>query len=81
MTTYIIRRLIQTVFLLFLLSIIFFLLARAEGQVSSCATFGCELQQHLDQAITTQYLYFVGNLFHGNFRIESGGVPVATEIL
>jgi peptide/nickel transport system permease protein len=80
-TTYIIRRLIQTVFLIFLLSIIFFLLVRAGGQVSNCGTFGCELQQHLDQPITTQYLYFVGNLFHGNFGIESGGTPVATEIL
>lgn len=80
MTTYIIRRLIQTVFLLFLLSIMFFLLVRAGGTVSTCATFGCQLQQHLDQPITTQYLIYVGNLLHGNYGTTSAGIPVGAEI-
>jgi peptide/nickel transport system permease protein len=80
--TYIIRRLIQAAFLLFLLSIIFFLLARLQPGGACGAFVGttCETRFHVDQPISNQYVQFVGSYIHGDFGTNIGGQSIAAEI-
>jgi len=82
MTTYIVRRLIQTAVTLFLLSILFFLLVRLQP-ISPCGgvSFGCSESLHLDQPIANQYLWWMGQLLHGDFGDSVNGQPIGTIIL
>jgi peptide/nickel transport system permease protein len=81
MTTYIVRRLLQALVLLFFLSILFFLLVRFQPQpLCPYGAYGCVQIQHADQPIATQYFTWVGNTIHGNLGIGSDGQPVSTEI-
>ncbi|HZS93295.1 MAG TPA: ABC transporter permease [Chloroflexota bacterium] len=82
MTTYIIRRLVQSIVVLVLASIFFFLLLRMSGS-SECgyqSTIVCRQLYSLDQPIAVQYVQWVGNILHGNFGLASDGAPVASEI-
>lgn len=75
MGPYIIRRLLQTVITLFLLSILFFLLTRLQpGTI--CSGLNCVQALNLDQPLSTQYLDWIGPLLHGDFGTSAGGQPV-----
>lgn len=81
MVTYIVRRLGQAVFLLFLLSIMFFLLVHFQpGGPCASQQIGCIQAQHLDQPIANQYVIWVSNTVRGNFGLTVGGQPVSQEI-
>lgn len=81
MTTYILQRLLQAVALLFLLSIMFFLLIHYQpGGMCSGQPLGCVQAQHLDQPIANQYVYWLGHTVRGDFGISATGQPVS-EIL
>ncbi len=80
MTTYIIRRLFQTVFMVALMSVLFFLLVRYQPNSTCYSSFGCAELLKLDQPITTQYLSYVSNLIHLNFGVSTDGTPVNTLI-
>jgi ABC-type dipeptide/oligopeptide/nickel transport system permease component len=67
MAAYIGRRLIQAVITLFVLTLIFFLLLRlSPGAGCSSGTLGCTELLHLDQPIANQYLFWLGDILHGN---------------
>lgn len=74
-TTYVIRRLLQTVVMLFVLSIMFFLLARYQP-TSSCQNVGCNAELHFDQPVANQYVFYLNNLLHGNFGESFTGTQV-----
>lgn len=77
MTVYIIRRLLQSLLILFALSIIFFLLVRFQPQ-GACG-YGdqvCVQQLNLDQPVANQYLSWIGPYLHGDFGVSRGGQPV-----
>ncbi|HLJ65999.1 MAG TPA: ABC transporter permease [Chloroflexota bacterium] len=78
MTTYIIRRLIQAVAVLFLLSLLFFLLVRL--QATSCQSLGCTELLKLDQPVATQYVSWMGSILSGNLGYSGTGVPIGAEI-
>jgi peptide/nickel transport system permease protein len=89
MTVYIIRRLLQTVVMMIILSVLFFLLVRFQpSSACSYTAYGCQEMLNLDEPVTSQYLAYVGNLLHGNFGSSSGsfvgglsaGQPIGTEI-
>ncbi len=80
MTAYIVRRLVQSVVTLFILSIMFFLLARQVAG-NPCATLGCNELLQLDQPITTQYLSWIGHIARGDFGTSSTGQAVGDVIL
>lgn len=75
MGPYIVRRLLQTVATLFLLSILFFLLTRLQP-ASICNGLNCVQALNLDQPLSNQYLDWIGPLLHGNFGTSVGGQPV-----
>jgi peptide/nickel transport system permease protein len=79
---YIARRLIQAVITLLVLSLIFFLLLRlSPGAGCVGASQGCTELLHLDQPIANQYLFWLGDILHGNFGISARGDPIGTMIL
>lgn len=82
MGAYVIRRLMQAAVTLFILSILFFLLARASPS-GPCAygVQSCVQNLHLDQPISNQYLFWMGSLLHGDFGSSINGQPVGTIIL
>jgi peptide/nickel transport system permease protein len=80
MAVYIVRRLIQTVFMLFVLSILFFLLVRYQPTSGCAAQLGCQELLKLDEPITTQYITYVTNMLHANPGVSTSGTPVATLI-
>jgi peptide/nickel transport system permease protein len=80
MIPYIIRRLLQSIVTLFILSIIFFFLARQQAG-NPCPTVGCTEILHLDQPIANQYLYWVGHIIHGDFGTSTVGDPIGSVIL
>jgi peptide/nickel transport system permease protein len=82
MAAYIARRLIQAVITLFVLTLIFFLLLRlSPGAGCAYATLGCTELLRLDQPIANQYLFWMGDVLHGNFGLSAYGVPIGTMIL
>ncbi len=82
MAAYIARRLIGSVITLFVLTIIFFLLLRlSPGAGCASGSLGCTELLHLDQPISNQYLFWMGDILHGNFGISASGDPVGTMIL
>jgi peptide/nickel transport system permease protein len=95
MGTYIGRRLLQTLFILFGLSIFFFVLLHVSpgGPCNSLQTVGATIAQQqryhacrehlgLDQPIVVQYLKWAGNVLHGDFGQSIGeGRPVSDEIV
>ncbi len=82
MAAYIARRLIQAVITLLVLSLIFFLLLRlSPGAGCVGASQGCTELLHLDQPIANQYLFWLGDILHGNFGISARGDPIGTMIL
>jgi peptide/nickel transport system permease protein len=95
MGTFIGRRLLQTVVILFGLSIFFFVLLHVApgGPCDSLQTVGATIAQQqrysacrdhlgLDQPIFVQYLKWAGNVLHGDFGQSIGeGRPVSAEIL
>lgn len=82
MTGYIVQRIVQAVFLLFLLSIMFFMLVHTQpsGPCSAARNAGCFQIQHLDQPIANQYAWWLGQMLHGNFGLTTSGEPVARQI-
>jgi peptide/nickel transport system permease protein len=95
MGTFVARRLLQTLLILFGLSIFFFVLLHIApgGPCNSLQTVGATLAQQqryhgcithlgLDQPIFVQYLKWAGNVAHGDFGLSIGqGRPVSDEIL
>jgi peptide/nickel transport system permease protein len=76
MITYTIRRLLQALFVLFLLSILIFLLVRFEFGPPPCPNIQCTQVFNLDQPITTQYVSWIWQVLHANFGIsEATGQP------
>jgi peptide/nickel transport system permease protein len=81
MTTYIIRRIMQAVFILILVTIIVFLAMRmlpgdpiymimSEGQISNTTAEEIEYLRHqfgLDKPFIVQYVDWITGVFHGNF--------------
>lgn len=91
MTRYLIRRLIQGVFLLFLMSIVFFLLLHAipggpeavyfSPRMSGATRAHLAALLGLDRPLYVQYLAWLWNALHGNFGFSfSDGQPVMQEI-
>lgn len=85
MTGYIIRRLGQSLIVLFLLSVMFFLLARQQFGNECVSTnlttqLSCDSLLHLDQPVPEQYVSWIGDLAHGNLGSTPQGVPVYTQI-
>src|SRR2546423_1488761 len=80
MTAYIVRRLLQSVATLFILSILFFLLARQQAG-NPCYTVGCTETLHLDQPIANQYLFWIGNIVRGDFGTSTTGDAIGSVIL
>jgi peptide/nickel transport system permease protein len=78
-TTYIIRRLIQAIIVLFLLTIIFFLLTRYAPSYG-CPTQGCTSLLHFDEPIANQYLDYMSGLAHFDFGTSTNGVSIGAEI-
>lgn len=76
MTTYILRRLGQTVIMLFVLSILFFILVRFQPTSGCYAQLGCQELLKLDEPVTSQYLTYLNNLIHLNFGLSTTGVPI-----
>lgn len=82
MAAYIARRLIQAVVTLFILTLVFFLLLRlSPGAGCASVTLGCTELLHLDQPIANQYLFWLGDILHGNFGTSATGEPIGTMIL
>jgi len=94
MTTYVIRRLIQFVFIMFGLSLIFFLIIHlvpggpceitesvgARGVAQKEAA--CVARFGLNKPLPTQYITWIFNYLHGNFGVSfQYGLPVSTLIL
>jgi peptide/nickel transport system permease protein len=80
-TAYIVRRLLQTVVMLFILSIVFFLLVRYTPTSACYQQLGCQELMKLDEPITAQYVSYLSNLIHANFGFSTSGTPVSTLIL
>lgn len=80
--TYIVRRLLQTVITLFLLSVLFFLLVRLQPY-NPCAsgTLGCTELLHFDEPLSTQYISWMGAILHGDFGISTDGDPIGTLLV
>jgi peptide/nickel transport system permease protein len=95
MTTFIGRRLLQTLLIMLGLSVFFFVLLHVEpgGPCYSLQTVGatqaqlqrfqsCENHLGLNQPIIVQYFTWFGNIAHGDFGVSiSQGIPVGNEIL
>jgi peptide/nickel transport system permease protein len=79
MTTYIVHRLFQTLVMMFILSIVFFLLVHYQP-ITTCFNLSCAQAQHLDQPIATQYLEYVGRLAHGDLGRNAAGNSIGQEI-
>jgi peptide/nickel transport system permease protein len=81
MTTYILRRLLQALVLMFLLSIMFFLMARFQpGGPCPDLNIGCIQAQHLDEPVTNQYYFWVSQLVRFDFGLDASGQPVSQVI-
>jgi peptide/nickel transport system permease protein len=91
-TTYVIRRLIQFVFILFGLSIVFFLIVHvapggpcihepsaSPGQAARYHL--CVLRYGLDKPLPTQYITWLTGYFRGDFGLTLGGNPVGAILL
>jgi peptide/nickel transport system permease protein len=78
-TVYIIRRLIQSVVVLFLLTIIFFLLTRY-APTYGCPTQGCNSLLHFDEPVANQYLEYMSGLAHFDFGTAPDGTNIGAEI-
>jgi peptide/nickel transport system permease protein len=95
MGTFVARRLLQTLLILFGLSIFFFVLLHIApgGPCNSLQTVGATVAQQqryqgcirhlgLDQPIIVQYFKWAGSVAHGDFGLSIGqGRPVSDEIL
>ena len=90
MGTYIVRRLIQFVFILFGLSIVFFLIlhltpggpcaALESGGAKGQALYHICVQRYgLDRPLVVQYALWIGGYLHGDFGQTLGGISVASE--
>lgn len=92
MGTYIVRRLIQSVFILFGLSIVFFVILHLTPG-GPCAAFegggvkaaaqqrACVQRLGLDKPLVVQYALQMGQYLHGNLGISNGGTGVADLII
>ena len=82
MARYIARRFIEAVVTLLVLSVIFFLLLRlSPGVGCPSQSLSCTEFLHLDQPIANQYLFWLGNILHGNLGRSSTGDPIGAMIL
>ena len=81
MTAYIVRRLVQSVVTLFILSIMFFLLARQVAGNPCGTDQGCTELLQLDQPIVNQYLSWIGHIARGDFGTSSTGQAIGEVIL
>jgi peptide/nickel transport system permease protein len=96
MTAFIIRRLIQTVIILIIVSMIVFLALRllpgdpivmlvSQSQIKDYSAEQIETLRHeygLDKSIPVQYVNWVGGLVHGDFgKSITNGEPVTKEIV
>lgn len=90
MATYIVRRLIQFVFILFGLSIVFFLIlhltpggpcaALQQGGAKGEAQFRICIEKYgLNKPLVVQYALWIGGYLHGDFGQTLGGLSVASE--
>ncbi len=93
MGTYIIRRLIQALFILAGLSIVFFLilhltpggpcaaLGESGGLQGAAKERACVLRLGLDKPLVIQYFNLIGGYLHGNLGLsQSAGIPVLSLI-
>lgn len=92
MTTYVIRRLIQSVLILAGLSVIFFMilhltpggpcaaLAQA-GATGAARLHACQVRLGLDEPLPVQYFKWIGGYLHGDFGTSYLGEPVSSLIL
>jgi peptide/nickel transport system permease protein len=81
MTAYIVRRLLQALVLMFLLSIMFFLMARFQpGGPCPDLNIGCVQAQHLDEPVTNQYYFWLSRVVHLDFGLDADGQPVTQVI-
>jgi peptide/nickel transport system permease protein len=80
-TTYIIRRLLQALVLMFLLSIVFFLMARFQpGGPCPNGNIGCVQAQHLDEPVSSEYFLWLERIAHLDFGTTVDGEPVRQVI-
>jgi peptide/nickel transport system permease protein len=92
MGTYIVRRLLQACFILFGLSLVFFLILHLTPG-GPCAALGesgaaggeriqaCIVRLGLDQPLPVQYARWLGGFLHGDLGTSNTGQPVADMIL
>src|SRR5579884_3180403 len=91
MTTYIVRRLLQAVVVLFGLSIVFFFIVHLAPN-GPCTGFAqnarqvnqqrvCRLRLGLDKPLPVQYGLWLNNYVHGDFGIDLSGQTVTSAIL
>jgi peptide/nickel transport system permease protein len=80
-TTYIIRRLLQALVLMLILSIVFFVMVRFQpGGPCPNGNIGCVQAQHLDEPITSQYFRWLVRTVHLDFGTTVDGQPVSQVI-
>jgi peptide/nickel transport system permease protein len=91
MTTYVIRRLIQSALILAGLSVVFFLIlhltpggpcaALEESGEGAAREHACIVRLGLDQPLPVQYFRWIGGYLHGDFGTSDLGYPVSSIIL
>jgi peptide/nickel transport system permease protein len=93
MTTYVARRLIQFVFILFGLSLVFFFILHLTPGGSPCQLqastlpgvvakyHACILRYGVNKPLPQQYIIWLTGYFHGDLGYSLNGIPVRQEIL
>jgi peptide/nickel transport system permease protein len=93
MTTYIVRRLLQSVVIAFGLAIFFFVLLhispqgpcdyiKSSGGLNVVQKYNaCLVRYGLDKPLPVQFFYWANNVLHGNFGVTQDGDPVGDAIL
>jgi len=92
LTTYVVRRLIQFVFILFGLSIVFFMIVHlapggpcvhepSANPAEAARYHLCVIRYGLNKPLPLQYITWVSGFFQGNFGLTLGGIPVSSVLL
>ncbi|HZU11882.1 MAG TPA: ABC transporter permease [Chloroflexota bacterium] len=92
MTTYVIRRLLQSFIILIGLSLVFFLILHltpggpcnaeeAQSAQSAAMAKACVFRLGLNQPLPVQYFKWIGGYLHGDFGMSYLGIPVSSLIL